>query len=267
MASLLLTGCSTQIPVLQPQGPVAQQEFGLIEWSFFLMLIVAIVVFILFGVFIYRYRNTPNNKAPYEPDMEGSRKLEFIWTLIPVVIVLLIAVPTVRTTYALQAPPSTAKTDPLVINVTSAAWKWVFQYPKSGLETVNYLVIPANEPVQFNLTSVGPMNTFWIPSLGGMEFNMPNVTLGLWLQADHPGIYLGRSANFSGVGFEHMSFTVKALSIPQFNTWVSAVKKTAPALSSAENNQILYTHGLSPKLTFSSYPSTTATGTAGMSGM
>lgn len=86
----------------------------------------------------------------------------------------------------------------------------VIQLPRGKIETVNYLNIPAGVPIQFKLTSVGPMNAFWVPELGGMKYTMDGMIMDLYLQADKPGSYLGRSANFSGEGFTHMEFEVEA---------------------------------------------------------
>ncbi len=251
---LLLSGCGSQIAVLHPEGPVAQQEYNLIVWSFVLMALVGLVVFGLFAYMIIKYRSRPGIEKYYDPNLEGNKKLEVIWTVIPILIVIALAVPTVQTTYALKKPPVSAH-DPIEVDVTSANWKWIFQYPAQHIETVNYLVIPAGVPVKFMLTSVGPMNTFWIPELGGMEFTMPGANLGLWLEANKPGVYLGRGANFSGKGFAHMQFNVYSKSQSQFNQWVSKVKRQDPSLSLTEAHYLVNHQGLSPVLTFSSYPS------------
>ncbi|PWI58866.1 cytochrome aa3 quinol oxidase subunit II [Sulfoacidibacillus thermotolerans] len=250
---LLLSGCGSQIAVLHPEGPVARQEYNLIIWSFILMAFVGLAVFILFAYMLIKYRARPGVEKYYDPNLEGNRKLEVVWTVIPLLIVIALAIPTVKTTYALTQPPVQAH-DPMEIDVTSAAWKWIFQYPGQHIETVNYLVIPTGVPVKFILTSVGPMNTFWIPELGGMEFTMPGANLGLWLEASKSGVYLGRGANFSGKGFAHMQFNVYAKPQAEFNQWVAQVKAQDPPLTMAQANQLVNHHGLSPILTFSSYP-------------
>ena len=84
----------------------------------------------------------------------------------------------------------------------------VIQLPGGKIETVNYLNIPAGVPIQFKLTSVGPMNAFGY-ELGGMKYTMDGMIMDLYLQADKPGSYLGRSANFS-VKDSHMEFEVEA---------------------------------------------------------
>jgi cytochrome aa3-600 menaquinol oxidase subunit II len=250
---LLLAGCSReQYVVLDPKGPVAKQQYDLIVWSFGLMLIIVLAVFGIFAYVIIKYRAKPENKGYEPPDQEGSKLLETVWTLIPIVVVIALAVPTVKATYGLEKQPSSDK-PPITIKVTSADWKWIFRYPKEGIETVNYVTIPADTPVNFEMDAVGPMNSFWVPSLGGQEYTMPGMVMHLWLQADQPGVYQGRSANFSGKYFTHMTFDVIAKSPADYDKWVQQVKKTAPKQTEEQYLQLLE-RGLAKKMTFSSYP-------------
>jgi cytochrome aa3-600 menaquinol oxidase subunit II len=252
-AVLLLAGCSReQYVVLDPKGPVAKQQYDLIVWSFGLMLIIVLAVFGIFAYVIIKYRAKPENKGYEPPDQEGSKLLETVWTLIPIVVVIALAVPTVKATYGLEKQPSSDK-PPITIKVTSADWKWIFRYPKEGIETVNYVIIPADTPVNFEMDAVGPMNSFWVPSLGGQEYTMPGMVMHLWLQADQPGVYQGRSANFSGKYFTHMTFDVIAKSPADYDKWVQQVKKTAPKQTEEQYLQLLE-RGLAKKMTFSSYP-------------
>lgn len=252
-AVLLLAGCSReQYVVLDPKGPVAKQQYDLIVWSFGLMLIIVLAVFGIFAYVIIKYRAKPENKDYEPPDQEGNKLLEIIWTLIPVAVVIALAIPTVKVTYGLEKQPSGDR-PPITIKVTSADWKWIFRYPKEGIETVNYVTIPANTPVNFEMDAVGPMNSFWVPSLGGQEYTMPGMVMHLWLQADQPGVYQGRSANFSGKYFTHMTFDVIAKSPADYDKWVQQVKKTAPKQTEEQYLQLLE-RGLAKKMTFSSYP-------------
>lgn len=130
----------------------------------------------------------------------------------------------------------------------------MFTYPDKKIATVNYAEIPAGVPVQFILTSDAPMNSFWIPQLGGQEYTMPGMSMGLWLQADKTGNYFGSGANFTGKGFAHMQFKVKAVTQADFDKWADQVKKNSPALTTAGYKD-LSKPGLSKELSFSSYPS------------
>ncbi|MCL6593543.1 MAG: cytochrome c oxidase subunit II, partial [Alicyclobacillus sp.] len=222
LAALLLSGCSPQYVVLNPAGPVGREELHLIELSFALVMIVVIPVLILLFYIVWRYRDRPDNKAPYKPEWSESKALETVWWAIPIVIVGVLGFYTGKTTFALVQPPET-DTQPLTVQVTSLDWKWLFQYPGQNVATVNYVEIPVGVPIQFELTADAPMNSFWVPQLGGQEYTMPGMAMRLWLQADKPGTYYGTGANFTGEGFAHMQFQVVAVPQAQFDAWVKQV--------------------------------------------
>ncbi|GMA51466.1 quinol oxidase subunit 2 [Alicyclobacillus contaminans] len=249
---LLLGGCSPQVMVFHPVGPVGRTEERLIIISIVLTAIVVVPVILLLWHIVHRYRDVPGNDAPYRPEFSESRTLEVVWWSIPIVIIAILAVFTTRDTFALTRPPEKSTT-PLTVEVTSLDWKWLFQYPGSNIATVNYCYIPTNRPIRFILTSNAPMNSFWVPQLGGQEYTMPGMAMQLWLQADKPGLYYGRGAQFSGKGFAHMTFDVHATSQADFDAWVKNVKTTSPPLTEDGYNQLAHP-GLSGKLSYSSYP-------------
>lgn len=261
LSMLALAGCDDPkyMPVLSPQGPVARSEYYLILWSFILMLLVVLGVFVIFFWVTVKYRARPENKDYVPPEIEGNSKLETIWTVIPIIVVIALAIPTVAVTYKLVKPPKVnaattgaSTQSSLVIDVIAEQWKWVFKYPAQHIETVNYVNIPAGVPVNFELTSSGPMNTFWVPALAGMEFAMPGKDLKLWLEADHPGSYQGRSGQYSGRGFADMTFTVNAQTGTNFTNWIQKTQQTAPKLTQQDQDQIVKPSVLSHPLTFSS---------------
>ncbi len=247
-----ISGCS-ELAVLDPKGPVALQQKDLIMLSIGFMLFIVLVVFVLFTFMIVRYRERPEN-ADYEPPQdEGSKVLEIIWTAIPVLIVIALAVPTVKTIYALQEPPkATSHKDPVVVHATSVDWKWIFTYPEENIETVNHLHIPEDRPILFKLTSADSMAALWIPQLGGQEYNMAGMETELYLQADEPGTYKGRNANFTGEGFANQKFIVKAQTRENYKKWVQETKESAPKLTQEKYNELMKMKLFTEKLTFSS---------------
>lgn len=234
---VLLAGCGPQYVVFHPVGPVAQKELHLIILSAILVAIVIIPVLILLAVIVYRYRDKPDNQNKYQPDWSDSRVLEVIWWGIPIVIIGILGVVTTKATIGLTKPPET-NVQPLTIDVTSLDWKWLFEYPGQNIATVNYAVIPVGVPVQFVLTADAPMNSFWVPQLGGQEYTMPGMAMRLWLQADKSGTFKGYGANFTGSGFAHMKFNVKATSEQAFQTWVNGIKQSHQPLTQAGYNQL-----------------------------
>lgn len=233
----LATGCGPEYIVLNPAGPVGREELHLIELSTILVLIVIVPVMALLAYIVIRYRDRPGNTAKYTPEWSESKVLEVVWWGVPIVIVGVLGYYTGKSTFALVQPPE-QDVKPITIQVTSLDWKWLFQYPDQKIATVNYCEIPTGVPVQFVLTSDAPMNSFWVPQLGGQEYTMPGMAMRLWLQADKPGSYFGTGANFTGEGFAHMHFQVVAKSNSDFNQWVQHVKSTSPALTMADYNKL-----------------------------
>lgn len=232
LTPFLCTGCGERYFLLNPAGPVGHVEKHLIILTFILTGIVVLPVIALLAFILTRYRDRPGNRATYQPEWSESRPLEILWWGIPVLIVAVLGTFTVRDTFRLVHPPSVAG-PPMTIQVTSLDWKWLFQYPNQQIATVNYCRIPAGRPIEFVLTSHAPMNSFWVPQLGGQEFAMPGMAMRLWLQADKPGTYYGHSANFSGRGFAHMQFNVIAMNSSDFTQWAQGVKRAAPPLTMA----------------------------------
>ncbi|MCL6453375.1 MAG: ubiquinol oxidase subunit II [Alicyclobacillus sp.] len=249
---LLCTGCGERYFILNPAGPVANVEKNLIVLTFVLTGIVVIPVIALMAFIVTRYRDKPGNTAPYEPEWSESKTLEIIWWGIPILIIAILGTFTVRDTFRLVRPP-VASGPPMTIQVTSLDWKWLFQYPGQNIATVNYVRIPAGRPVEFVLTSHAPMNSFWVPQLGGQEYTMPGMAMRLWLQADRPGTYFGSGANFTGRGFAHMRFNVIAMPSADFDRWTQQVKRTAPPLTTA-GYKALEQQSVVGQLQYSSFP-------------
>lgn len=236
MLIFLLSGCEmADLVVFKPQGPQARKILDLINWSLIWIGIIVVVVIALFVYFVWKYRARPDN-ADYEPPQEtGNSKIEIIWTAIPVIIVLLLTFPTVKTLYDLEEVPAGYEDDdPLVIHVTSADWKWIFSYPEENIETINYVNIPVDRPVLFKLTSAGTMQSFWIPALSGQKYTMAKMETELYVVADHEGSYFGRNTNFNGEGYQGMEFEVQAQSAKDFDKWVKEVQEKAPKLTKDE---------------------------------
>jgi cytochrome o ubiquinol oxidase subunit II len=111
-------------------------------------------------------------------------------------------------------------------------WKWLFIYPDQKVASVNEAAIPANTPVDFQITSDTVMTSFWAPQLGGQMYAMPGMATQLNLMASKTGNFHGVAANISGSGFAGMTFTLKSMSQPEFNDWISMAKHSDNNLTS-----------------------------------
>jgi len=243
-----------QYVVLDPKGPIGASQRDLIVISTILCAVVIVPVLILSAVIVWRYRDKPDNKSAYEPNWSHSTKAEAIWWTIPIIIIGLLAIVTIRYTYDLEpSKPLASEKAPVTIQVSSLDWKWLFMYPEQGIATVNTLNIPADRPVKFELTADSPMNSFWIPQLGGQIYTMSGMAMTLYLQADHEGQYWGSGANFTGEHFAQMRFDVNATSEEDFDKWVREVKQQSQPLTQ-EMYKTLAEPGTSNVAYYSAFP-------------
>lgn len=229
LPAILLGGCSSG--VLDPQGPIAHHELRLLIFAILLMLIVVIPVIFLTFWFAWRYRDSAT-KSKYRPNWSHNTVLEIIWWAIPCVIILILGIVTWITTHSLN-PYKTLESDkaPIEIEVVALDWKWMFIYPQYDIATVNKIVIPVGHPINFKITSVAPMNSFFIPQLGGQIYAMTGMITKLHLLASNPGMYRGFSANYTGEGFAHMQFYADATSEADFDKWMTKLKTAKKKLT------------------------------------
>lgn len=220
--------------VLEPAGVVALAERTLMINATLLMLIVVVPLFVLAAFVAWHWR-AGNTKARYAPDWEHSKMDELVWWAIPFEIVLVLGALTWISTHELDPrktlPPAGGPTAPLVIQVVALEWKWLFIYPEQNIATVNILTLPVGRPVEFNITADAPMNSFWIPRLGGQIYAMTGMVMRLNLIADQAGVFAGGSANYSGSGFAHMRFAVHAVAPADFDAWVHTVASSSQTLN------------------------------------
>jgi cytochrome o ubiquinol oxidase subunit 2 len=229
---------NAHIAVLTPAGEVGQKERRLIIIATLLCLAVVIPVFILTAYIAWTYRES-NQKAKYSPSWDHSPVLEITWWAIPLAIITVLAVITWRSSHELDPFRALSSSQPpLAVQVVALQWKWLFIYPEQDIASVNFVQLPLNRPVNFEITSDAPMNSFWIPKLGGQIYAMSGMSTQLHLTADQIGEYPGSSANISGRGFAGMGFMAKVSSQADFNEWVNSVKQTPDTLSLAQYNQL-----------------------------
>lgn len=223
------------LELLTPKGLIAREERTLMSTAAILMVLIVMPVYAL-TVFIslrFRVKNTKHAHL-YRPNWEHNVIDEFLWWLLPCVIILFLSILTWKSTHELDPyRPLRADQNALEIQVVALNWKWLFIYPQEGIASVNSITIPVGVPVAFSVTADAPMNSFWIPQLGGQIYAMTGMTTKLHLIANQEGVYQGRSANMSGEGFAGMTFTVNAVSQGAYEEWVRSARKQGSVLSSA----------------------------------
>jgi cytochrome o ubiquinol oxidase subunit 2 len=217
--------------VFNPQGPIASQERDLIITAVIIMLVIAIPMLIALFTIAWRYR-AGNKDAKYEADHVGGFFGQIIWWAILAAVIVALGVIDWKSTHALDPlKPIVGNAAPLTIQVVALDWKWLFIYPAQNIATVNFIQVPIDTPLHFELTADAPMNSFWIPQLGSQEYAMQGMVNQLYLEADAPGQYVGKAAEINGEGYSGMTFITKATSQADFNGWVASVQQSTSTYS------------------------------------
>lgn len=237
-AALYLVFNNHTVAVLQPKGTIAEQQRDLMGIALLLMLIVVVPVYVMTILIVTKYR-AGNKKARYTPDWDGNKAVETIWWMVPTAIISILAFITWNSSHTLDPfRPISAEKAPMKVQVIALQWKWLFVYPEQNLASINELYIPEDTPIEFEITSDAPMNSFWVPQLGGQVYAMSGMSTQLHLMADEPGSYRGSSANLSGEGFAHMNFEVKAMTDTDFRAWADGVGNGINTLTYEEYDKL-----------------------------
>lgn len=253
MTMLLLSGCADYM-VLNPKGPVAAKQLDLIVITTILCAIIIVPVLILTFIIVWRYRAS-NKNVEYKPEWAHSNLLETIWWGIPIVIVIVLAIITVRYTHDLEpSKPLESDKEAITIQAVSLNWKWLFLYPEEGVATLNTITIPEDRPVRFEITADSPMNSFWIPELGGQIYAMSGMSMALYLQADEPGTYFGRAANFTGEHFENMDFDVHATSEADYEQWIEEARSSSNTITAESYEEMAQPSEKEEPTLYASFP-------------
>jgi cytochrome c oxidase subunit 2 len=223
----LLTACSAEDNgqnSLKPEGPAAEKIDNLFVPVFWVSVVIGVLVLGAVVVFALRFRyRTGKNENPKQ--IHGSTPLEIGWTIVPALILAVVAVPTVLTIFDLNEEPSGD-----VLNVTAIGkqWWWEFKYPRQEVVTANELVIPSGRPVKVNLTACDEslpdecnvIHSFWVPELAGKRDVVPGRETFTTIEADKPGTYLGQCAEYCGLSHANMRFRVIAMEPGEFDDWI-----------------------------------------------
>ncbi|MEX2542263.1 MAG: cytochrome c oxidase subunit II [Trueperaceae bacterium] len=222
--TLMLGGCVTDGPrsMMHPAGEVARQQMDLFMWTFWLSIAVLILVVGVLTFAIIRFRRQyTGDKDAIPNQVHGSVPLEITWTIIPVIIVILVAVPTVRAIFATEVRV-TAEEGDTIVNVTGYQWWWRFEYPELGIVTANELHMPVGSRLILDLDSADVLHSFWVPKLAGKRDMIPNQENQLWLSADEPGVYYGHCAELCLGAHAYMRFRVIVDTQEDYDAWVAA---------------------------------------------
>ncbi|MGO4887920.1 cytochrome c oxidase subunit II [Anaerobacillus sp. MEB173] len=222
----VLSGCGVaNLSALDPKGPVAEMQLSLMTTSIYVMIFVILVVFAIFAYVLIKFRARPGDEDKIPKQVAGNHKLEIIWTTIPILLLIIIAVPTVMLTFALADTEPNEGEEGLKVKVTGHQFWWEFEYPEYGVTVGQDLYIPTGTKIAFDLESKDVIHSFWVPALGGKQDTVPGITNTMWLVADEPGVYAGKCAELCGAAHALMDFKVIAVEPDQFEQWITSVSE------------------------------------------
>lgn len=248
-AAMMLAGADALANVPKPwemgMQPAGNELKARISDLHNLVLIIITLITIFVGALLVwvmvRYNATRN---PVPSTTSHNTTIEVLWTVIPVLILVVIAIPSFRLVYYLDRTP-----DPdMTIKVTAHQWYWEYGYPEAGdlaiesrmirdedlkpgqlrlLEVDNQLVVPVGKKIRVLTNSVDVIHSFFIPSLGVQRYAIPGRTIETWMTVDKPGVYYGQCNQICGVDHSRMPIAVKAVTEDEYKAWIGQAKKAA----------------------------------------
>ena len=205
---------------------------------------ISILVLGLLAYVIYRFNEKAN---PVASRRTHNGLLEFVWTVTPALVLVIIAVPSFRLlTYQLVIPAPD-----ITVKVTASQWHWNYGYPKADggfsfdslvledkdlkpgdirlLTVDNPLVLPIGKIVEVDVTSQDVIHSFSIPSFGVKIDAVPGRLNKYWFKADHEGVFYGQCSNICGIDHAFMPIEVRILSQKDYEAWLETARKTYAA--------------------------------------
>jgi cytochrome c oxidase subunit 2 len=217
--------------MFNPLSTPARAEFnmGMLEFA-----ITGAIFAVVAGLLIYtmiRFRRRRNDDSQQEPaQIYGSNQIEAAWTVIPILIVFVIAGVSARTVWGVEdaSPPNNA----MHVKVIGHQYWWEVHYPGYNITTANEIHIPVSHnrerATYFELTSSDVIHSLWVPELGGKTDLIPNRVNHTWVDPSEPGIYWGSCTEFCGA--QHANMLVQMVVQPpeDFDKWVVAQQQPQP---------------------------------------
>ena len=213
-------------------SPMGQR---LVDFHNLLLIIITAIVIIVVALMAYiliRY-NAKRNKVP--SDLTHSTPLEIVWTVIPVLILMVIAIPSMQLLYYIDRVPNAEMT----LKVTAHQWNWSYEIPDAKVAfDSNYdekgeprklavdkpLVLPINTNIRVLVTSTDVIHSWYLPKLGVQIYATPGRTNETWLNISQEGTYYGQCNQICGAYHGQMPIMIKGVSKEQYAAWLSTVK-------------------------------------------
>jgi cytochrome c oxidase subunit II len=222
---LLLLGCAESYPqtTLNPRGDFARMVDHLFRTTVWWAAVVFVLVEGALIVAIFKFRGRPDDPEPRQ--VHGNTTVEIVWTIIPSLILVAIALPTIRTIFKTS---DYARGDVVQIEVVGHQWWWEFRYTQLGVVTADEMHVPVGKTVNLRMTTVDVIHSFWVPQFAGKRDVFPGKHNPLWFKAEVTGSFSGQCAEFCGAQHARMGFRVISETPEEFAAWVARQRVGSP---------------------------------------
>jgi cytochrome c oxidase subunit 2 len=228
----------------------------------FLLVVITLITLFVLGLLVYvcvRFRKSAN---PTPSRVTHNAKLEVAWTLIPVLILVVIGIPSLQLLYYMDRTAEAQMT----VKVTGFQWAWRYSYPDHGdltfdsrmaswdgaregrgqqgqhrlLDVDNRLVVPVGTNIRILVTSTDVMHSWFVPAFGVQTYAIIGRNNETWMNINRPGIYYGQCNQICGIDHGYMPIAIEAVPREQFDAWVAEARRrfaaapAAPVVANAE---------------------------------
>ena len=242
-----------QLSFQEAASPLMSELIGLHDFIFWIITFITIFVFVLLAYVCVKF-SAKNNKKP--STTTHNSLIEVAWTVIPVIILVVISIPSFKLLYKQN---DFSKID-MTIKATGYTWYWGYEYPDHGdfqfdaimlqedelevgqprlLSTDNALVVPINKNIKMQITSdpAGVIHSWAMPSLGVKMDAIPGRLNETYFRITEPGMYYGQCSELCGPGHGFMPIMIKAVSDDEFSEWVVEAQEE---FATNKNNNLVY---------------------------
>ena len=252
VTALVLIACTVVCAVAWAEGP-RPWEIGmqppatpvkdrLTAFHDELLVIISLITLFVLSLLLYVMVRFHHRRNPVPTRTSHNTVVEMLWTVVPVLILVIIAIPSFKLMYYMDRVPNPDMT----IKVTGHQWYWTYEYPdqnglsfdsnlipeadlkpgqKRLLDVDNPLVVPVDTVIRVYITGTDVIHSWFIPSFGVQEYAIVGRLNESWMKVEHPGVYYGQCNQICGINHAFMPIKIEAVSKDDFERWLGDAKK------------------------------------------
>jgi cytochrome c oxidase subunit 2 len=224
------------------QAPATPVKERLSAFHDELLVIIFLIALFVLGLLLYVIVRFNQQRNPVPTRTSHNTVIEMLWTVTPVLILVIIAIPSFKLMYYMDRVPNPDMT----IKVTGHQWYWSYDYPDQGdltfdsnlipenelkpgqkrlLDVDNPLVVPVDTVIRVYVTGTDVIHSWFVPSFGVQEYAIVGRLNESWMKVEHPGVYYGQCNQICGVNHAFMPIKVEAVTKDEFQRWLGDAKK------------------------------------------